>query len=78
MDYGPSRRRSDRGTLGSVIAANLSGASHQSKRRAIIFWALPRSPAVQETIKSGGRVVKNVTGYDLCKVLAVPGARSVP
>src|SRR6266700_4993153 len=72
MDYGPIfGAAAGRGTLGGVLAANLSGPRRIKAGAARDhFLGFTAVSGRGETFKSGGRVVKNVTGYDLCKVLA--------
>ena len=72
IDYGPIfGGPAKKGTLGGVLAANLSGPRRiRSGAARDHFLGVSAVSGRGETFKSGGRVVKNVTGYDLCKVLA--------
>src|SRR5436305_1289134 len=72
IDYGPVfGANPGRGTIGGVLGANLSGPRRIKAGAARDhFLGVTAVSGRGETFKSGGRVVKNVTGYDLCKVLA--------
>jgi glycolate oxidase FAD binding subunit len=60
-----------RQTIGGVFACNLAGPRRlKSGAARDHFLGLHAVTGHGQTIKTGGRVVKNVTGYDLCKLLA--------
>jgi glycolate oxidase FAD binding subunit len=72
MDYGPLMGGSaGRGTIGGVLAANLSGPRRLKAGAARDhILGIEAVSGRGEAFKSGGRVVKNVTGYDLSKAMA--------
>src|SRR5215813_14345118 len=72
MDYGPVLGGPPaRGTIGGTVAANVAGPRRikaGAARDHVLGFAAVSGRG--ETFKSGGRVVKNVTGYDLSKLMA--------
>lgn len=72
MDYGPLfGAERGRGTIGGVLAANLSGPRRLKAGAARDHvLGINAVSGRGEAFKSGGRVVKNVTGYDLSKAMA--------
>jgi len=76
MDYAPllggeRSRNGKTGTIGGVLAANLSGPRRLKAGAARDhILGINVVSGRGEAFKSGGRVVKNVTGYDMSKLMA--------
>jgi glycolate oxidase FAD binding subunit len=72
FDHGPMfGAEAGRATLGGIVAANVSGSRRVSMGAArdhILGFTAVSGRA--ETLKGGGAVVKNVTGFDLPKLMA--------
>lgn len=71
MDYGPLLGEAPgRGTIGGVLAANLSGPRRLKAGAARDhILGMEAVSGRGEIFRSGGKVVKNVTGYDLPRAL---------
>ena len=71
-DLGPLLGKSaGKDTIGGILACNLSGPRRFSAGAARDhFLGVAAVSGRGEAFKSGGRVVKNVTGYDMCRLLA--------
>jgi glycolate oxidase FAD binding subunit len=70
-DYGPLLGVSRAQTLGGVLAANLAGSRRVTAGAARDhFLGFDAVSGRGERFKAGGKVVKNVTGYDLPKLVA--------
>lgn len=79
FDHGPFfGRAAGNATIGGVIAANVSGARRFAAgavREHLLGFDAVSGRA--EAFKAGGKVVKNVTGFDLAKLLAGSWGRIV-
>lgn len=71
MDVRPLLGGTSAGTVGGMLAAAFAGPRRIKAGGARDhFLGLSAVSGFGETFKAGGRVVKNVTGYDLCKLFA--------
>jgi glycolate dehydrogenase FAD-binding subunit len=71
MDTAPLLGTPEIGTIGGMIAAGLAGPRRiQAGAARDHLLGAQAVSGFGDSFKAGGRVVKNVTGYDLCKLLA--------
>lgn len=69
-DWAPLLGSNTKQTIGGVVATNISGPRRfQLGAVRDHVLGLTMVTGRGETVKAGGRVVKNVTGYDLCKLI---------